>query len=71
MSLKDLIVTDPEIFGGTPVFRGTRVPVAIVFDNLADGLGLEEVLESYPSLDRRDVVEVLKAAGKSVAAAAA
>ena len=57
-----LVTTDPEILGGTPVFAGTRVPVAVLFENLADGLSLEEILESYPTLKREQAVEALQQA---------
>jgi uncharacterized protein (DUF433 family) len=59
-----LIVRDPDILGGRPVFRGTRVPVNVLFDNLADGLPLNEILETYPTLDREDVVSALELARK-------
>lgn len=54
-----LVTIDREILGGTPVFTGTRVPVAVLFENLADGLSLEEILESYPTLKREQVIEAL------------
>ena len=57
-----LVTTDPEILGGTPVFAGTRVPVAVLFENLADGLSLEEILDSYPTLKREQAVEALQRA---------
>jgi len=57
-----VLVRDPEILGGRAVFCGTRVPVEVLFENLADGLSIDEIVESYPSLDRRDVVACLKAA---------
>jgi uncharacterized protein (DUF433 family) len=53
------IVRDPGILAGRPVFRGTRVPIDVLFDNLADGLTVDELLESYPSLSRPDVLAVL------------
>lgn len=65
-----LIVRNPSILGGRPVFRGTRVPVEVLFDNLADGLPLDEILESYPSLDRNDVLAVLTMARHRVLEAA-
>jgi uncharacterized protein (DUF433 family) len=61
-----LISVDPDVFGGTPVFIGTRVPVAVLFENLADGLTLEEILDSYPSLNREIVLDVLKEAEASL-----
>ena len=56
------ITIDPEIHSGTPVFRGTRVPVQTLFDNLADGYTLDQILDEYPSLRRQDVIKVLEAA---------
>lgn len=62
-SLQDLPITiDPEIVSGTPVFRGTRVPVQTLFDYLADGYTLDEILENFPSVRREDAVMVLEAA---------
>lgn len=57
-----LVTADPEILGGTTVFTGTRVPVAVLFENLADGLSLEEILESYPTLKREQAIEALQQA---------
>ena len=71
MKASDLISTDPEIMGGTPCFRGSRVPVAVLFDNLADGLTLDEILESWPSLKREDVLAVLALASDEVVKSAA
>jgi uncharacterized protein (DUF433 family) len=71
MKASDLISTDPEIMGGTPCFRGTRVPVAVLFDNLADGLSLDEILESWPSLKREDVLAILALASDEVVKSAA
>ena len=65
------VVRDPGILSGRPVFRGTRVPVDVLFDNLADGLTINEVLESYPSLNRDDVLAVLDLARHRVLDAAA
>lgn len=64
--MSSLIVSDPNILSGTPVFIGTRVPVAVVFENLADGLSLEEILDAYPTLDREQVVQVLQQAEQLV-----
>ncbi|MGH7755487.1 MAG: DUF433 domain-containing protein [Vulcanimicrobiaceae bacterium] len=57
-----IIVADPQILGGTPVFAGTRIPVRVLFDNLADGLSLDEILAAYPSLRREHAVEALRQA---------
>lgn len=56
------IVRNPAILGGRPVFRGTRVPIEVLFDNLADGLDLDEILASYPTVKREDALAVLEMA---------
>ena len=60
--MSDLVTIDPEILGGTPVFTGTRVPIAVLFENLADGLTLDEILDSYPTLTRENALEALRQA---------
>jgi uncharacterized protein (DUF433 family) len=56
----DLITIDSEILGGTPVFKGTRVPVKTLFDYLEDNYSLEEFLECFPSVSRELVCKVLE-----------
>jgi uncharacterized protein (DUF433 family) len=55
-----LVVRHPDILGGTPVFRGTRMPVKALFDYLADGLSLDYFLESFPSVAREQATAVLR-----------
>jgi uncharacterized protein (DUF433 family) len=57
-----LIVVDPEIHSGTPVFRGSRVPVKILFDHLEAGDSLEVFLDDFPSVSRELAVAVLEQA---------
>jgi uncharacterized protein (DUF433 family) len=71
MKASDLISIDPAVMGGTPGVRGTRVPVAVLFDNLADGLTLDEILDSWPSLKRADVLAVLALASDQIVKSAA
>ncbi|MBI2192388.1 MAG: DUF433 domain-containing protein [Planctomycetes bacterium] len=54
------ITIDPEIVSGAPVFRGTRVPVQALIDNLEAGLTLEEFLENFPSVTREQALQVLE-----------
>ncbi|HZF39206.1 MAG TPA: DUF433 domain-containing protein [Blastocatellia bacterium] len=49
---EDFVTVDPEIMHGTPVFKGTRVPIDTLFDYLATGDSLEEFLEDFPSVKR-------------------
>ena len=58
--MASVIVRDPSILGGRPVFRGARVPVEVLFENLEDGLSIEEIVESYPSLSRNDLIACLE-----------
>lgn len=58
----DVIVADPEILSGTPVFRGTRVPVKNLLDYLEAGDDIGEFLDDFPSVSREQVVKVLEAA---------
>jgi uncharacterized protein (DUF433 family) len=61
-SLKDVIVKDADILGGTPVFRGTRVPLQALFDSIEGGETLEEFLEGFPSVSRGMAVAALEQA---------
>jgi uncharacterized protein (DUF433 family) len=55
-----LVVSDPGILGGKPVFRGTRLPVQSLFDYLAGGLSLDYFLETFPSVTREEAAAVLR-----------
>ena len=60
MNATDLITVDPDILGGTPVFKGTRVPVKTLFEYLEDNYSLEEFLECFPSVTREMARRVLE-----------
>jgi uncharacterized protein (DUF433 family) len=57
---------DPEIMGGTPVFTGTRVPIQTLFDYLEGDESLEEFLDDYPSVAKKQAIDVLEVAKKTV-----
>ena len=58
---KDLPINiDKEILSGTPVFQGTRVPVAALLDNLEVGVSLDKFLENFPTVKREQTVQVLE-----------
>jgi uncharacterized protein (DUF433 family) len=57
-----LIVSDPEILGGTPVFAGTRVPVKNLTDCLESGDSIDDFLDDFPSVSRAQVIEFLEEA---------
>lgn len=56
---ESLVVSDPDIRGGEPVIRGTRVPVYLIADLVRQGAGLKELLEDYPSLSASHVRSAL------------
>ena len=57
---------DPETMGGTPVFTGTRVPIQTLFDYIEGGDKLEEFLDDFPSVTKKQSIEVLEMAKKTV-----
>ena len=69
MSASDLIVVDPDILGGKPVFKGTRVPINTLFDYLERGYTLDEFLECFPSVSKEFVVKVLERSEAALLAA--
>ena len=55
-----LVISNPGILGGAPVFRGTRLPVKTLFDYLADGLTLDYFLETFEGVTREQAQAVLR-----------
>ncbi|MEN9674574.1 MAG: hypothetical protein RIS76_470 [Verrucomicrobiota bacterium] len=62
------VVSNPGILGGTPVFRGTRLPVQTLFDYLADGLSLDYFLETFEGVTREQAQSVLRHGWRRIAA---
>ena len=54
-----VVHSDPEILGGTPVFRGTRVPVQSLFDYLEGGETLDQFLDQFPSVSKEQALAAL------------
>lgn len=63
---KPLIVVDPDIQSGTPVFASTRVPIQNLFDYLEEGDSLDVFLKQFPSVTRQQAVAVLEQARASL-----
>ncbi|MGH8008670.1 MAG: DUF433 domain-containing protein [Candidatus Binatia bacterium] len=59
---QQIIHSDPETLGGTPVFVGTRVPVQTLLDYLAEGSSLDEFLDHFPTVTREQAVAALELA---------
>ena len=71
MSTNDLITIDPDILGGSPVFKGTRVPVKTLFEYLENDYSLEEFLECFPSVTRELACRVLERSEQALLSPAA
>jgi len=65
MKLKRITV-NPKQMDGVPCIRGLRIPVATVVGMVADGMAEEEILKSYPDLERGDIREALQFAAEAV-----
>lgn len=60
VSMNNIVVRDPDILGGTPVFRGTRVPLQTLFDYLEGGDTLEGFLQGFPTVSRDMAIAALE-----------
>lgn len=70
MQIEDLITTDSSTLGGTPVFKGTPVPVKTLFEYLEDDYTLEEFLECFPTVSRPWALAVLERSESALLSAA-
>ena len=55
MNWRDYVMVDPDVCHGKACIKGTRIMVSVILDNLAAGLTAEEIVQSYPSLNREAV----------------
>jgi len=60
----DRIEINPKKLGGKPVIRGTRIPVYLILEMLADGMSIEEILREYPELTEEDIREAIRYASQ-------
>jgi uncharacterized protein (DUF433 family) len=65
-----VVEIDPDILGGTSVFRGTRVPVRTFIDHLEGGDSIDTFLDDFPSVRREEVIALLGEMADRVVAAA-
>lgn len=54
-----VIISDPHTLGGTPVFRGTRVPLQALIDYLESGRTIDQFLQGFPTVTKRQVIDFL------------
>ena len=69
-SLHSVVTTSRDVMSGTPVFRGTRVPIKNLLDYLAAGDSLGEFLEQFPTVKREQAIALVEVAEELVLARA-
>ena len=62
--LSNRIVIDPEVLSGKPVIKGTRIPIYLIIELLANGITEKEILRQYPTLKKEDIKAALLYASK-------
>lgn len=65
-NISKFISSDLEVLGGTPVFKGTRVPVSILFDYLKGGDSLQDFLENYPTVKKSTAKKVIELSAENL-----
>lgn len=65
MNYQDRITRDPNICGGVPVIKGTRVPVRTILASLAEGDWIEDIRADYPSVTEEDIRAIIAFAADS------
>lgn len=63
--IKDPVTVSPDILGGTPVIKGTRIPASLVFDLLEKGYTFDIITKEYPSLSERKLSAFLNLVSQS------
>ncbi len=61
---RERISVDPNVCHGKPCIRGTRIFISVILDNLAAGVSTDEMLASYPRLERDDIMAALSYAAE-------
>jgi uncharacterized protein (DUF433 family) len=59
MDYENRVVRNPEVLGGKPVIKGTRIPVEVILRKLGDGLSFEDLLKAYPTLKKEDILAAI------------
>ncbi len=70
MKKNSVVAVDPEIMSGTPCFAGTRVPARTLLDYLEGGETLDEFLEQFPTVSRKQAIAFLEEASERMLATA-
>ncbi len=60
--MTDVIEINANILGGTPVFKGTRVPIEVFFDHVESGVTIENFVQDFPTVNKEQCVQLLELA---------
>jgi len=66
MMKKNRIELNPKVCNGKPVIRGTRIPVSVILEQIAEGISWDTILANYPELERKDIQAALHYARSSI-----
>ncbi len=66
MMQQDRIELNPRVCNGKPVIKGTRIPVSVILEQMAEGISRDSILASYPELDKNDIKAALHYAMSSL-----
>ena len=58
--MSDIIESNPDILGGKPIIKGTRIPVALIYELIGLNYSIDQILKEYPHLDRNIILTLLK-----------
>ena len=58
--MSDIIESNPNILGGKPVIKGTRIPVALIYELIGLNYSITQILEEYPHLTRTIIIKILE-----------
>lgn len=56
----EIIESNPEILGGKPVIKGTRIPVSLIFELISLNYSLDQIIEEYPTLSKETILNIIK-----------
>ncbi len=66
MISKDRIELNPKVCSGKPVIKGTRIPVSVIIEQIAQGESWDDLLKGYPELNKEDIKAALLYASASI-----
>ncbi|TFF89071.1 MAG: DUF433 domain-containing protein [Promethearchaeota archaeon] len=58
--MSDLIESNPEILGGKPIIKGTRIPVALIYELVGLNYSIDQIQEEYPHLDLNIIIKIIE-----------